>query len=353
MYHHGGRIDRNTTLRQVHLSGRHQSRQRRSSGKADMWILLIITVLLVGAMIMLTLKLLDQSEEHVKSVKQTKFRYVDSNEWKPSVTDGERQIEEDLKTSPDRTEARYQELELTKRGFENIGKMRNLQHLQLNGCNVKSSWFKYLEPLPLESLDLTAVELDNKAMKRIAKISTLRNLNFESSAFTDDLLKELQPLSELRNLSLKQTQVTDEGLKYLTAFPKLHTLVLGFTKVTDKGCETLAQLSDLKSLNIEGVFLKAPGLKKLKGLDQLKSLAAKRAEFGDAEIEAVCEYPNLTFLTVSRNPFTEKAMSKLARMKTLRSLYMDDCPNITPAAVDRLRKALPDCNIVNRKKERD
>jgi serine/threonine protein kinase len=111
-----------------------------------------------------------------------------------------------------------------------------------------------LKKLGVEELDISHTKVDDRALKKLAGIKTLKRLRVDA----DD--------------------ITDQGVKYLAALPLLNTLHLRDTKITDQGLETIAGFSNIEALDISGCKdISDVGLEKLSALPELKKLFAQRS----------------------------------------------------------------------------
>lgn len=88
-------------------------------------------------------------------------------------------------------------------------------------------------------------DLRPEAVKPLARIATLVELDLGSTSVNDAALASVAHLPNVTTLNLSGTAVTDAGLDQLAALTKLKTLNLFGTAITDAG---LAKLAPLKSL---------------------------------------------------------------------------------------------------------
>ncbi len=65
----------------------------------------------------------------------------------------------------------------------------------------------------------------------------------------------------------------------------------------------------------------------------------------DDDLGVLCELPHLQTVQLTGAGFTDAGLRQIEGLKGLLNLILMDCPNITPAAVERLQKALPKCKI--------
>ena len=94
-------------------------------------------------------------------------------------------------------------------------------------------------------------------------------------------LKDIGKLTELRNLNLFGNSIDSVAMSYLTGLQKLETLYLYRTFVDDKGLESIAKLKNLKRLNLFDTLLTDAGLKTLGTCKQLKHLSIGNTKAGD------------------------------------------------------------------------
>src|SRR5262249_59673 len=144
----------------------------------------------------------------------------------------------------------------------------------------------HLQGFPrLRSLDLGAQPLTDAALKHIASLSELQELNLNWNKvtpvgvlglvkgrtglqrldlsgvpFRDDDFAALKGLTDLRHLGLRRTLITDNGVAHLKAFPKLRNLSLMHTAVTDTGVANLAALTNLEDLDLDRTAITDAGL---------------------------------------------------------------------------------------------
>ena len=95
--------------------------------------------------------------------------------WRPDAELCEKGISKDLVKHPNRTEAKYEQLELSEKAMEIIGQMKKLTRLSLRDSIIKGDWLKQITDLPLTFLDLNGTKVTDIAIPQIMK---LRDLEF-------------------------------------------------------------------------------------------------------------------------------------------------------------------------------
>lgn len=138
----------------------------------------------------------------------------------------------------------------------------------------------------------------------------------------DDVMREFQRLPRLESLALNgAAEIGDEGLAHLGRLTEIKHLSLPTSKVTDKGLAHLVNLKKLESLRLWSGRITDEGLKTISGIEGLKSLTL----FGGSNV-------------------TEAGLQHLAGMKQLNYLHIAEA-TLSPAAIDRLKHALPRCQV--------
>jgi len=100
-----------------------------------------------------------------------------------------------------------------------------------------------------------------------------------------DHLTPLRDLPGLVHLNLRGTEVTDDMLAQVAGCKTLLRLHLEKTKVTDKGLAHLKGLTDLEYLNLYGTEVGDAGLANLEGLKKLKTLYLWQTKVTDAGVD--------------------------------------------------------------------
>jgi hypothetical protein len=209
--------------------------------------------------------------------------------------------------------------------------------------------------------------VNNGSIKHLASLRHLALLDLSGSEVTDNGIREISQLKSLRTLYLCQTEVTNAGLKELTNLSNLFSLDISGSEITDEGLKYLTQLKELSNLSI-GPYVSDAGLKHLIPLKRLSVLSVRSGEITDSGLEQIAAMeglsaikltcPNATcaglkvfgrlkklrFLQIYVDGFAEADVKHLAILEQLETLVIVGA-NINVKAVEKLRKALPKCNI--------
>ncbi len=166
----------------------------------------------------------------------------------------------------------------------------------------------------------------------IAKLRDLRRLRLQRRSFRGPSLEPLGSLEHLVELCLPDSSVKDDELEPLAGLKELRALDLKSSMVTGRGLKHLAKLPRFERLNLfNNIYVDAPGLAEVAKLPALRVL-----NLGS------CMHP---FEDEQRTGLTDAGVAKLAKCKALRLLNVSGNV-ITPAAVKKVRKALPGCKVI-------
>ena len=143
----------------------------------------------------------------------------------------------------------------------------------------------------------------------IGELTDLRDLDLGALGVGNEMLRHVGKLKELRNLNLFGSNIGSKSLTYIESLQNLETLYLYRTFIDDDGIESIVKLKNLRRLNMFDTILSDKGLDRLQQCTSLRylSIGNSMAREGQAQ-------------TFPRSSFS-------------------------PAAIDRLRKSLPDTEI--------
>jgi hypothetical protein len=143
-------------------------------------------------------------------------------------------------------------------------------------------------PVPtgsLVGLDLHATRITDADLALLEGVRGIRTLNLYDTKITDEGLKHLSGLTVLQTLYLNDTDVSDAGLQSLRGLDGLTVLGLVNTRVTDEGLGFLAGMTYLRELSLGGTKITDNGLRRLKGLKNLKLLILTHTNVTTAAVQ--------------------------------------------------------------------
>lgn len=322
---------------------------RGSSGKFDLLIIAIIFLLIFGAFIFVLFQIIGHSEEHVEKVRKTKVIYNESLRWRPEGQLCEASIRDDLMRSPDRKSAEYTNLNLDEKCMKLIGRMSALQDLKLTRSTVENAWLVHLKNLRLRSLGLNSTAITDKAIPLILSLfPNLNSLGIGDTEVTDKGLELLSASKTINRLELNLARnITNDGIKHVGKITQLRDLEIGESRHLTGEC--LSYLKDLKNLRFLSLDSMSPthdDLRCLASFEQLHSLDLSNCQLTDADLVEIVKCGSLTTLNLTGNNFTDKGLMSLEKLKNLILLTIRNSPNLHKQSVKKFRLAMPNCNVV-------
>lgn len=309
--------------------------------RADIWVIALIAIVLVVAMVLVILKLVDQTNAHVSKVSKTKVKLTRIEG--PSLSEVEQQVASDVRHCPKKIN--YGGMELTRRCFKYIGKMKELSTLDAEDSNLKDEWLEYLAGLQLRKLLISGTEITDGGIIHLSKISTLQRLNLGRTKVTNVGIKNLLPLQNLIYLGLRGTRVTDDVIDSLKNFPNLQELDLRDCSVTWAAIARLKELPRLQIFSLGPIPLTPEQLRPLKEMKTLQNLRLDHCSLGEPGMSELATFTNVSELDVYEPSYTDRALMRFVRTKQLNALRLDGSIGLSPAALEAFKKARPDCKV--------
>lgn len=304
--------------------------------------MIVVACLITIGMIVVIVRLIDQTSSHVTKVQKTRVRLQRSANFTPQMNAVEKQVASDLQSRKNMKEVSYGKMELTEKCFVDIGKMKSLKNLDLSDSDFQSEWMDALVDLRLRELNLMNTDFNDRGMEAIAKIPTLTRLNAKFTQVTDEGLLFFKGHPSLYELKLDFTKATNDGAKTISAMPEVGQLELVGTKIDGPGIALIATLPRLRAINLGGRFvtLKASDIRPLKNAKRLTNIEFDGFEADHEFMQELSTFNNLQAVSFVRIPTTEGDLLKLKSMKQLTHIKVDRCPTITQAMIDNLRRQM-------------
>lgn len=313
-------------------------------GRKDFWLLGAIAVVLVAGTIFVSLKLLDQSERHVKAVKEMKVREDVDNAWAPQKAQCDSTIKADLEAHPSRTEAKYTNMLISEKSMLYLAKMSKLQGLSLSGCSVEDQWLRHLLPLPLQQIALNNCDITDDAMNYLVKMKALKSVHLNGCTKITDRGVEVITKRPLTELFVAKSRITNDSARFISSCKTLRRLDLGQTAVTSEILPELVSLKELIGLDLSDTRVRGKDLAAVKDAAKLYALNLSRCGIKDDGLKNLAGV-RLYKINLSGNPCTGKGLAHLYSCPRLSVLKLEDCPNITDSDLAKFKKEKPDCRV--------
>lgn len=244
---------------------------------------------------------------------------------------------------------------------------QNIEFISVFGSSVVDADLDRFAAAPkLRTIWLGETSITTNGLRhRLPRTITSLGL-FDSALIDDQSLEVVRTIESINYLYLKNVSVTDQGLANLVGMPNLISLRMERTsKITPNGLRHLADFPNLKILQLDGTILNAIAIAHLRNLRKLEELD------GDMDGESLKYVSSLSRLTrlglyfKSRlSPSDLQHLSSLAALRQLNVSFpvKDDFVDaftgltqltylsinnseISSAGVQRLRSALPNCEV--------
>lgn len=179
-------------------------------------------------------------------------------------------------------------------------------------------------------------------------------VEIDSDAQAPNIMSELRYIPEVENLFVNSA-VTEVGLVEIAKLPKhssLRSLECFGTRITASGIAHLGQLDWLLLLHINTCPIGDAELQQIARLPGLKTLnlieegqAANPNRFTVAGFRTIGKMAGLETLWLVGHTLSDESAAELQRMTSLKTLRLSRC-EIAPAAIDALRAAFPNCEVI-------
>lgn len=250
---------------------------------------------------------------------------------------------------------------LTGQALRALAQIPTLEELNFPGKGLDGLDLSGLEGSPVNQLTLTGLTVKDPAALKV--LTTLKNLRFLSISETLSVaavtafpsLPKLEVLSSTIN-----REITDEALPLIPAkAPALQRLDLWGatnqgTKITGSTLGSLKGLKDLNDLGLNFTQIDDVSLKPLTEFKSLKKLSLAGTKVTDACIPTLKGIKNLDYLAIFVSQITDAGLMELAQIRSLKTLKVrhTDSPPIGPpstgfteAGIAAFEKKRPDVKI--------
>jgi internalin A len=242
---------------------------------------------------------------------------------------------------------------ITDGGIAYLKNWQNLEYLNVRGTEVTSRVFEHLTRMKkLRFLEVGFSRVNDDGFDVLASLMSLEELHIGGNKMSGLALPFLRMLPALKTLDVNGSQRTDSGrwglmltdvnIESLAALTQLEALNIGGSSVSDAGMKSLAALVNLRELDLSRMEITAKGLAPLSAMTKLRRLNLWGCERVDDK--AVESLGPLEILDLSDTGVTDKALDRLEAMTSLKKLFVGG--RVTPARVERFRKARPDCRVI-------
>lgn len=235
---------------------------------------------------------------------------------------------------------------VTDDGLRQLAGLRQLNALSLEGLGLQGDGLIHLKQLPaLRRLSLSKNPLTPAGFAALSELKDLEHLILVRTPVDGAALADIGRMANLVTLELCDNSVRNDDLRHLVGLKHLRRLRLDRTQVSSEGLAWVARLPSLEDLVLDGTAIDRDGLRHLEGHGSLRSLSLNYVKIGRHSLAHLQSLPQLSNLSLHGAPITDSSLESLLALKKLATLNVART-RLTTAALDQLRAALPECQIL-------
>ncbi len=237
-------------------------------------------------------------------------------------------------------------------GWKHLQDIPTLSDFRAGGRHVTGAHVEALAASPaLKFVTFSDCQFTGYGFRAFRGKPQMVSLTFMNCPFNEALMRAIgDGLPDLKRLEVSSPSssgaLNDATLSSLTELKQLQTLHLGNSAVTDAGLATIAQLDGLTSLMLNGAAVTGTGFQAHTGkLQELQYCFLNQTRLTDEGLQHLAAAaPKIENLYIVATAVTDKGLKQLPALKGLKVVYLSKGV-YSDAALDDLRKALPNCNV--------
>ncbi|GAB5405775.1 MAG: hypothetical protein Aurels2KO_40060 [Aureliella sp.] len=231
--------------------------------------------------------------------------------------------------------------EMSSAGWESLGGLSSVQHLDLRGCKVgntqlvaAASSMPRLRSLRLNGKD-GSTTVDDDGLSFLEKCKDLKVLAIDHLWVSVDSLAKLPNPDGMLELYAATTLIDDEALATISSWKGLKKLRAANTSVSNAG------LADIESMKLEELDLSEcqqfddSGMASVGKITTLKRLNLWRTSITDAGVAEIAPLVNLTWLNLDNIPLSDDGLKALSEMQKLEFLHLGST-QVTDSGMEHL-----------------
>lgn len=315
----------------------------RPAKNRDFVVLAVIAIVIIGAFILLTFKLIDQEDTHVRNVEKVKmaqnFAYdeIGSDE-------AERSVAALVGKKGSRKDGDFSTLNLTDDLMKKVATIKEMEKLDVGHTKITDKSLEYMSKLPLTELDLSADAITDEGLGHIAKITTLKKLTLTETDITDAGIAKLIHLPRLRVVIAAATKITDKGVADLVAVPNLERLDLTSTEASDACLPDISKMH-LEVLLADSSHITGAGVCKFLRSSSITKITLAGCRVYDADVLGFpTALPEVRSIDLSSTRLTDQGLLNLAKVKTLSVLKVRSLA-FSADTISRFKELRPNCKL--------
>lgn len=312
----------------------------------DFLLLMLLGLILVGVFIALTFKLIDQEDKHVRDVEKVKVKLNIGGEVS-SVNEADESVNHMLEEKPGMKSLNLETAGISDEAMPNIGRMFRLKSLNIAHTKISGAGLKHITHLPLGTLNISGLKIDDAAIAAIAQIKTLEKLSAESCELTDEQWAKLASLTKLQQVNVTATPITDRGVAVICKDRDIRKLTMNNTKTTDACLKAVGKLHHLKILLISDTDITMAGVARNVHCPSLVKLHMNGCVIQDGAVSLLVQaVPQLTTLAIHHTNINDAELKELTKLQSLSLLELPGCKMLTQSGIQDFQSEMPGCKVV-------
>jgi len=200
-----------------------------------------------------------------------------------------------------------------------------------------------LKGYPIKRLVLVDSHITRAALKVVATMEHLQDLEIDAVKPNPDDLAMLMKLPHLSKLRLTNCDLSDPSIAIMSKHHFVELVLDRNPGITDAGLSSLAK-SPVASLALGESAITDRGVKQLAKNASLRELLLWRDNISDESLRAFAGMKNLALLDLSYTNITDKGLQEFAPA-SLKKLVIRSCSGLTLKVIKNFKNRNPNCYI--------
>lgn len=216
------------------------------------------------------------------------------------------------------------------------------------GVQIDPESARIFTGMKLKRIEMLDCQVSDEVFAILSQVKTLRALQIRYGVVSDAAMKSIASLPLLEDVDLGSSGVTNEGIQILGGCPTLE-------KLSVKQCKQITSAAfkngfeNLLVLKISGSGVETDDLGFLKNMRVLREIEALALDFTDDQISQLENLP-LQVLRVSSRLLTDAGLKHFLALPKLHALEIVTDGGVTRKGINELRRARPELKIQYRKR---
>lgn len=223
--------------------------------------------------------------------------------------------------------------------------------LNINGYVISSAKLSLLSTKSyLSNLIMSDCFFEDPSSLELLKTLNLKYLTVRGSNFDDTAAGAVSEFKALESLEATDCpQVTSKGVKAISRISTINSLEIGGPGLDDEALKHIASMTGLRMLTV--MFSKNvsdKGVAYLTGMKLSKLILTDNQQVGKESLKYISTMKELIKLDLRGSQIIDRTgdqLKVLRGLKKLKEIYLLEVQT-SPAAIERLKKIMPDCRIV-------